>query len=153
MDFGVHVVDLYHFLLRPAWSLVSCVHDGFHGPEGLAELELLANGASVSIRLSRYYAQENVAHMVFERAEVTFGVYDARSYVVRSRSRKSAGLTASTASGGDKPVAEALLLNFLAACEYREPPVCDAASSLPVIELLDTAYRVAERYPPLVGAV
>ena len=74
MDFGVHVIDFYHYLLQPTWTLVSAIHDGFDGPEGLAEIELQADGAPVSIRLSRYHHQENVAHLVFERAEVSFNV-------------------------------------------------------------------------------
>ena len=76
MDFGVHVIDFYHYLLQPRWTFISAVHDGFYGPEGLAEIELQANDAPVSIRLSRYHPQENVAHLVFERAEISFNVYD-----------------------------------------------------------------------------
>ena len=84
MDIGVHVIDFYHYLLRPEWTFVSATHDGFKGPEGLAEIELLANHAPVSIRLSRYLSQQNIARLIFERAEVSFNVYDSKAYSVRS---------------------------------------------------------------------
>jgi len=59
MDFGVHVIDFYHYLLVPDWDVTSAVHDGFHGPEGLARIEITASGradspsASVDITSSR----------------------------------------------------------------------------------------------------
>jgi hypothetical protein len=50
-------------------------------------------------------------------------------------------------------LAEPLLLNFIAAGEGRESAICDAASSLPVIEILDQIYRRAELYPSVIGIV
>jgi hypothetical protein len=70
MDLGVHVIDFYEFLFHPNWNLVSATHDGFRGPEGLAEMELEANGAPISIRLSRYQQQSNVARITFDNAEI-----------------------------------------------------------------------------------
>jgi predicted dehydrogenase len=152
MDFGVHVLDFYHYLLQPTWSLTSATHDGFAGPEGLAEIELEANGASVSLRLSRYYTQANVARMTFERAEISFGVYDDTTYTVRSLTSTSAPTTTVRVNGDVGTAPERLLLNLLAACESREPAICDAASSMPVIVALDTIYRDAQRYPVALGA-
>lgn len=152
MDFGVHVVDLYHHLLAPTWELTTATHDGFHGPEGLADIELRASGAPVSIRLSRYYSQQNVARLHFERAEVGFGVYDANTYWVRTSPR---GTPRHAACGGRDTVthAESLILNFIAASEGREAPICDPASSQPVIDLLDQVYTRAARYPAAIGGV
>jgi predicted dehydrogenase len=151
MDFGVHVVDFYHYLLQPKWTVVSATHDGFQGPEGLAEIELQANDVPVSLLLSRYYPQQNVAHLAFEGADVVFNVYDTNTYAVRSRTG-TAFSTAHTAAAGAAH-AELLLFNFLAACEKKERAVCDAASSLPVIEILDQVYALAERYSAQVGSV
>lgn len=154
MDFGVHVVDFYHYLLQPEWSLVSATHDGFCGPEGLAEIELQANGAPVSIRLSRYHQQENVAHLVFERAEVSFNVYDSGAYSVRWNSGKPMPIACNGDGAADYVgLAEQVLLNFLAASERRERAVCDATSSMPVIELLDEVYRLAGQYSETLGTV
>lgn len=153
MDFGVHVVDFYHWLFQPSWTLVSATHDGFDGPEGLAEIELEADGVPVSIRLSRYYTQENVAHLVFENAEVSFSVYSDSSYDVRFSSGATKTYTAVRPGPVPQTAAEMLLLNFLAACEGREPVICDAASSLPVIDILDATYKAAARYPATVGSV
>ena len=152
MDFGVHVIDFYHYLLQPTWSLTSAIHDGFCGPEGLAEIELRANGAPVSIRLSRYHPQDNVARLVFERAEISFNVYDAKSCSVRSGRGKTTSVNGRGGADYGSP-AEQLLLNFLAASEGREPAVCDAASSLPVIDVLDEIYRCARQYPVHLGSV
>lgn len=150
MDFGVHVVDLYHYLLSPTWDLSSAIHDGFHGPEGLARIELRASGAPVSIRLSRYYPQRNTACLRFDRAEVGFDVYDANNFWVRtSPNGPSIGIRSDLA--GDATHAETLLLNFVAASEGREAPVCDAESSQPVIEILDQVYTHAIRYPAPLG--
>jgi predicted dehydrogenase len=63
MDFGVHVLDFYEYLLQPNWTFIAAKHDGFRGPEGLAEIKLEADGVPVSVRLSRYYSQKNVAHL------------------------------------------------------------------------------------------
>ncbi len=150
MDFGVHVVDLYHYLLSPTWELTSAIHDGFNGPEGLAQIELRASGAAVSIRLSRYYSQRNTAHLQFERAELGFDVYDANNYWVRTSPGGTKNRIKSGAPG-DATHAEALILNFIAASEGREAPICDAVSSQPVIEILDQAYTHAARYPVAVG--
>ena len=49
MDMGVHVVDFYQVLCEPKWSFVAAVHDGFRGPEGLAEIKLTANEVPVVI--------------------------------------------------------------------------------------------------------
>jgi predicted dehydrogenase len=152
MDFGVHVIDFYEYLLRPKWTLVSAIHDGFDGPEGLAEVELQANGSPVSIRLSRYYKQENVVRMTFEDAEVSFSVFDAKSYFVKSASGRTASIPLSLAADNETP-AEQLLLNFFAASEKREPAICDPASSMPVIDILDEVYQSARRYPAALGYV
>lgn len=153
MDFGVHVIDFYHYLLQPRWALISAIHDGFHGPEGLAEIELQANGAPVSVRLSRYHQQDDVARLVFERAEMSFNVHDPRTYSIRWNSGKARLYEAGRAGGDHGNNAEQVLLNFLAASEKRESAICDGASSLPVIELLDETYRLARRYPANLGSV
>jgi predicted dehydrogenase len=153
MDFGVHVIDFYHYVLEPKWKFVSAIHDGFDGPEGLAEVELEANGSPVSIRLSRYYKQDNIARMKFERVEVSFNVYDATTYLVNSASGRTEAVPIRPVNRNDQTTAERLLLNFLAASERREPPVCDPASSMPVIDILDEIYRSAGRYPATPGYV
>ena len=153
MDFGVHVIDFYQYLLRPTWSLVSAVHDGFDGPEGLAEIELQANGSPVSIQLSRYYEQDNVVRMTFENAEVSFSVFDTKSYFVKSASGRTTQTPVNQIAAENETPAEQLLLNFLAASEEREPAICDPASSMPVIEILDEIYRSARRYPTALGYV
>ena len=153
MDFGVHVIDLYHYLLQPEWTLISAVHDGFCGPEGLAEIELQANGAPVSIRLSRYHDQENVAHLMFERAEVSFNVHDGTEYCKQSNAGTLTRVSIPSGGAQYGSHAESLLLNFLAASEKRELAVCDASSSMPVIEILDEIYCRAEQYPVNLGYV
>ena len=151
MDFGIHVIDFYHYLLEPEWKVISAIHDGFYGPEGLAEIDLQANDASVSIRLSRYHAQENVAHLVFERAEISFNVYSTATYSIRSNSGKVIPFAVPRANVEYGSYAEPLFSNFMAASENREPPICSAASSLPVIGILDEIYRRARRYPAELG--
>jgi predicted dehydrogenase len=153
MDIGVHVIDFYQYLLGPAWSFVSATHDGFNGPEGLAEIELCANDAPVSLRLSRYAQQRNLAHLAFERAEVSFNVYEAKTYAVRTTAGKPARFAAAPGSTNYRSFGEPLVLNFLAASEKREAAVCDAASSLPVIDILDVIYREAGRYSDVIGYV
>jgi predicted dehydrogenase len=153
MDIGVHVIDFYHYLLRPEWTFVSAIHDGFNGPEGLADIELRADNASVSIRLSRYFAQENLARLVFERADISFNVYDSKTYSIRSDTMKAGHFSAPGGSTDYRSYAEPLLLNFLAARDNREPAVCDAESSLPVIDILDEIYRRARQYPAALGNV
>jgi len=153
MDFGVHVIDFYHYVLQPEWRFASAVHDGFAGPEGLAEIELVANHAPVSIRLSRYQKQENVARLVFERAVVSFDVYSPGAYSVEWNARGAGRPSTRNGDPERRTVAENLLLNFLAASEKREEPVCDARSSLPVIELLDEIYRCSHLYPADLGNV
>lgn len=153
MDFGVHVVDFYHYLFQPKWEFVSATHDGFSGPEGLAEIVLRADYAPVSIRLSRYHEQENVAHLFFERAEVSFDVYDSASYSVHWNTGKAAFISVDHSGSNEYgSLAEQVLLNFVSASERREQAICDAASALPVIELLDQIYRQAGLYPTSLGA-
>lgn len=153
MDIGVHVIDLYHYVCAPKWAFISAIHDGFNGPEGLAEIELQADGAPVSIRLSRYYKQDNIARLTFESGEVSFSVYDATSYSVTSASGRKETIPIGPVNSNDQTAAERLLLNFVAASEGREPPVCDPASSMPVIDILDEIYRSAGRYPATLGCV
>jgi predicted dehydrogenase len=153
MDIGVHVIDFYHYLLRPKWTFVSAIHDGFDGPEGLAEIELRANDAPVSIRLSRYLSQENVARLAFERAEISFNVYDSTTYSIRSDTSKATQVALAGGGTDYRSYGEPLLVNFLAARDKREPVVCDGASSLPVIDILDAIYRQARQYPVALGNV
>jgi predicted dehydrogenase len=153
MDFGVHVIDFYHYLLQPKWRLVSAVHDGFCGPEGLTDIALQANDARVAIFLSRYYPQDNIARLEFEHAEVAFNVYDDGAYSVRANGGKVTHCVSASVGAEYGSYAPALLLNFLAASEKRESAVCDAASSLPVIDLLDEIYKLAQQYPGDLGAI
>jgi predicted dehydrogenase len=151
MDLGVHVLDVYQYILKPTWNFISAIHDGFRGPEGLAEIQLKASGAPVSIRLSRYVRQENIAHLSFERGEVLIDRNETDFYLVKDKSASVSRIETRSELGDD--IAENLLMNFLAAGEGRETAVCEAASSLPVIELLDEIYRRAQRYPAQLGAV
>lgn len=152
MDFGIHVVDFYHYLLDPSWTFISAIHDGFYGPEGLAEIELRANDAPVSIRLSRYHPQENIARLAFERGEISFNVYSATTYSIRSPSGKVIPFAVPSANVEYGSYAEPLFSNFLAASEKREPVMCDALSSLPVIAILDDIYRCAHQYSARLGS-
>jgi len=151
MDFGVHVIDFYQFLLNPEWVFVSAIHDGFEGPEGLAEIELMASGAPVSIRLSRYCAQENIAHLVFDRAKVSFQVHGADGYDIAWRS--GAREHSEPADGHGLSVADRVLLNIVAAAAGQEALVCSAESSLPVLDILDEIYRNARSYAATLGYV
>jgi predicted dehydrogenase len=153
MDFGVHVIDLYHYLLQPRWTLVSAIHDGFQGPEGLVEIELQADTSPVSIRLSRYHEQENVARLTFEGAEVSFHVYGAGPCSIRWNSGHTTTLPEARADAANESPAEQLLLDFLAASEERKSAVCGPSSSLPVIDILDEIYRSARHYPATLGYV
>lgn len=153
MDFGVHVLDFYHYVMQPSWTFISAVHDGFDGPEGLAEIELQADGVPVSVRLSRYYPQDNVARLAFEDAEVSFQVYDDAAYVIRQARGGKRGAERVRVQAALGTAAERMILNFLASAEKRELPVCDATSSMPVITILDEIYRGAQRYPSGLGCV
>jgi predicted dehydrogenase len=154
MDMGVHILDFYQYLLNPTWAYESAIHDGFNGPEGLAELRLKANDAAVSIRLSRYQRQENIAHLDFENARVQIGIFEPKAYSVTSAS-----------NGGDRRfvvqspridfafLSDRVLVNFVAATTGREMAICEATSSLPVIDILDEIYRCAKHFPETSGAV
>lgn len=151
MDLGVHVLDFYHFLIAPKWDLVSAVHDGFNGPEGLAEICLTANSAPVNIRLSRYYLQQNLARLSFEEAEIWADVYSLDVYWVKMRGKSPQALEAKPSGLDYNKLAANILQNFVDAVDQKEPPICDGASSLPVIALLDKIYRSASLYPTEVG--
>lgn len=154
MDMGIHILDFYQYLLDPTWVYGSAIHDGFKGPEGLAELRLEANDAPVSIRLSRYQKQENIAHLDFENARVHINIWEKNAYSVTSKS-----------GGGNRrfvvqspPVDNAflsdrILSNFVAAATGQEKAICEATSSLPVINILDEIYRCAKHYPETPGKV
>jgi predicted dehydrogenase len=153
MDLGPHVLDFYHYILQPNWAFVSTIHDGFDGPEGLAEIEMMANGAPVSLRLSRYQRQENVARLMFENGEVIVNIFDWNSYSFKDKMGVIRRFPLRPAVATYDAFAEPLLSNFIAAGEGRGTAACDAAGSLPVIELLDAVYRGAQRYPIELGAV
>jgi predicted dehydrogenase len=153
MDLGVHVIDFYHYILQPVWTLDSAIHDGFQGPEGLAAIELRANGAPVTIRLSRYIKQKNVAHLEFEHARVHINVYDLNAYAVERASGSIERVIVSPTIASYDLLADPLMADFLAAGLSRDTPRCDAASTMPVIELLDKIYLSAGRYPAKIGAV
>jgi predicted dehydrogenase len=154
MDMGVHILDFYQYLLDPTWAYESAIHDGFNGPEGLAELRLKANDAPLSIRLSRYQEQENVAHLDFENARVRVGIFEPTAYFV---ARKSGGgdrrFVVESRSVDSAFLSDRVLINFVAAATGREKAVCEATSSLPVIDILDEIYRCAKLYPKTPGAV
>jgi predicted dehydrogenase len=152
MDLGVHVIDFYHFLLEPKWTLRSAIHDGFEGPEGLAEIELAGDDIPISLRLSRYQRQQNVATLTFENAEVTVQLHDFSSYSVQAGSSLT-HVRAPQPVTSYGALAQLLVQNFVAAALGREALVCNAASSLPVIEVLDQIYQRAHRYPEALGAV
>lgn len=153
MDTGVHVIDFYHYLFDPEWTVTSSIHDGFAGPEGLAEVALTADGAPVTLRLSRYQRQENRARLSFEAAEILINIFEPNAYSIQNRSGAIDRVVTPAPTGHVKSIGEELLLNFVVAGEGREAAVCDAASSLPVIKILDEIYRIAHRYPIDLGSV
>jgi predicted dehydrogenase len=153
MDIGVHVLDFYHFLLAPKWDLVSAIHDGFNGPEGLAEICVMANSAPVNIRLSRYCLQQNLARLSFEEAELWADVHSLDVYWVKMRGKSPQVLEARPFGLDYNKLGGNILRNFVDAVDQKEPPMCDGASSLPVIALLDKIYRSASLYPAEIGIV
>jgi predicted dehydrogenase len=155
MDLGVHVIDFYEFLFHPNWNLVSATHDGFRGPEGLAEIELEANGARMSIRLSRYEQQDNVARITFENAEIAINVggLNMNTYTITDNSGSTRHVTASPSVESYNALADQVLANFLASVAGQSDPICSASSSVPVIDLLDEVYRSARHYPDAVGGI
>jgi predicted dehydrogenase len=154
MDIGVHVLDFYQYLLEPTWSYDSAIHDGFNGPEGLAELNLKANDSPVYIKLSRYQKQGNVALLRFEKAEVRLDIHRANVYSVVIRSSgKIIRISLQPKSVDFSFLADKVLNNFFAAANDGEVAICDGKSSLPVIEILDEIYQRARRYPEALGTV
>src|ERR1035437_4823437 len=153
MDFGVHVIDFYEYLFHPTWKLVSAIHDGFSGPEGLAEILLEADGIPVSIRLSRYQKQSKCrTALLSERRSCTQSrcaeyIYDSRQIRINS---SCDGLAT---AGSYNALADEVLGNFLAVTAGQSTLICPASSSLPVIEILDKIYRSAQKYPESVGVV
>ena len=153
MDFGVHVLDFYEYLFHPNWKLLSAIHDGFCGPEGLAEMELEADGARVSIRLSRYQKQLNIARITFDNAEITINLDEQNRYTIRNKSGSIQHVTASPTIKSYNALACMVLTNFLTSATGQSNPVCSASSSLPVIDLLDQIYKSARLYPNTIGAI
>lgn len=153
MDLGVHVIDFYEYMLTPEWVFVSAIHDGFQGPEGLAEIRLEANCAPISVRLSRYYKQENVAHLKFEKAEVSINLEQLNSYTIREQSGQVHFMSASHTVGSYNELADRVIANFLDASEGRAAPICSTSASIPVIKILDEIYNSAQLYPSQLGAV
>ena len=153
MDMGVHILDFYQYLLEPAWEYGSAIHDGFHGPEGLAELQLKVNNAPASFRLSRYQKQENIAQLEFEDAKVQVGIFEPSVYSVTSKSdgRRRRFVIDSPRTDAAS-LSDKALINFVAAATGREKAVCEATSSLPVIDILDEIYRHAKHYSETLGA-
>jgi predicted dehydrogenase len=152
MDIGVHALDFYQYVLEPEWRFVSALDDGFAGPEGLAQMSLEANGAPVTMRLSRYFRQDYIARLAFERATVTVNIFQSDAYLIEPISGAPQHIALPADEGG-RSVATQLLNNFIASARGRETAICEAASSLPVIELLDLIYRSAARYPAQLGSV
>ena len=154
MDTGVHVLDFYQYLLNPTWSFVSAIHDGFNGPEGLAEIHLEANQAPVSIRLSRYEKQENTSLMDFERAQVQLHIFEFNVYSVSFKSGSGERKRSFRLPAIDLPfLAGRILGDFVDAREGGTKAMCEATSSLPVIEILDQIYMHASHYPEAPGKV
>jgi predicted dehydrogenase len=154
MDMGVHILDFYQYLLEPIWAYGSAIHDGFKGPEGLAELRLKANDEPVSIRLSRYQKQENIAHLDFENARVQIGIFEPNAYSVTSKSGgRDRRFVVESPRVDSAFLSDRILINFVAAATGREKAICEATSSLPVIDILDEIYRCAKHYPETPGAV
>lgn len=154
MDTGVHVLDFYQYVLNPKWTFVSAIHDGFNGPEGLTEIRLNANDAPVSIRLSRYQKQENVAYLDFEKARVKVGIFDSDAYSIASPSGgRWRRFVVQSPHLDSVFISDRILSNFVAAATDRESAMCEAASSFPVIEILDEIYRCAEHYSETPGKV
>ena len=154
MDLGVHVLDFYQYLLQPKWEYESAIHDGFNGPEGLAEIRLKANDAPVSIRLSRYQKQENTAHLYFEKAHVRIVIFEENVYsVIRNSDGGARRFVVESPRVDSAFLSGRVLGNFLAAAAGIEKATCEATSSLPVIDILDKIYRCAKQYPGTLGAV
>jgi predicted dehydrogenase len=153
MDLGVHVIDSYEHLLNPEWKFVSAIHDGFRGPEGLAEIRLEASRAPVLIRLSRYYKQENMARLMFDRAEININLEGLNSYSIREKSGSVKYVTASPTVASYELLADDVLTNFVDATKGQAAPLCAASASTPVIQILDEIYRSAQLYPAEIGAV
>ena len=153
MDFGVHVIDFYEYLFHPSWKLVSAIHDGFMGPEGLAEILLEANGVPLSMRLSRYQKQSNVALLFFQKAKVAINLDALNTYTIQDISGSTHHVTASSPVDSYNALADEVLDNFVAAAAGQASLICPASSSLPVIEILDEIYLSAQKYPETIGAV
>jgi hypothetical protein len=120
----------------------------------LAELRLKANDAPVSIRMSRYQKQENLGYLDFENARVQIDIFQPNAYSVTSKSDGGhRRFVVESPSVDPAFLSDRMLSNFVAAATGREKAICEAASSLPVINILDEIYRCAKHYPETPGAV
>ncbi|MGY4368179.1 putative dehydrogenase [Bradyrhizobium sp. LB1.3] len=153
MDLGAHVIDFYHYLFEPEWIVISAHHDGFYGPEGLAEIDLQAGDAPIAIRLSRYQKQENVARLVFDEVEVHINLEGLNSYAVKERSGSVRIVSGHPIVTSYEDLADNVLENFIAASKGAIDPTSSGAGSMSVIRVLDQIYHSASLYPTNIGAI
>lgn len=143
-DLGSHVVDVIAWWVGGDLTLKRCRHDGLHGPEAFAHIEL-EGVAEASVKLSRLGRMNNIFDVQFEKARLFGDIYNWTSINIEQKgivTRKVLDTDAKVYSD----MADVLLVDFARAVTTQSAPLFPAALSLPGMRLIDDCYDKAEKF-------
>jgi hypothetical protein len=126
---------------------VSSFNDSFGGIEAVASLELDFRGCSCNIRLSRLSKLPNYYRIVGEQGTLEGGVYDGRKVTLVSSTGARQVFSSTNDDDNFQEVAKRLVRNFLGTIDGNTSPLVPARDVVKTLELIDEAYRNAQRFP------
>lgn len=143
-DLGGHVIDVIAWWIGDGLEFKRCRHDGWHGPEAFAHIEL-GGAAEASVKISRLGRMSNTFEVVFEKARLFGDIYNWNSISIEQDgeiTRKVLDTEAKVYSD----MAEVLLENFSTAVLEGRAPLFPAQLSMAGMKLIDECYEKAEKF-------
>jgi predicted dehydrogenase len=146
LDMGAHVLDLFCWWLGSKPNIESSENDSFGGVEAASSVTMSWEGGRGAMFLSRLAKLSNTYTVVGETGTISGEVYDF-NMITLTKEGKSGIIQCKPPEGRDPDLGIALMENFLAVIEGKEPPFVPASEALASIELIEEAYQRAVRFP------
>jgi predicted dehydrogenase len=147
LDTGIHALDIICWWLGGKPTLVSSENDSFGGPEAMARLRLRLVDCRAELRLSWLGRLENRFSVIGDLGTISgrIDVWDRVNIDYRNGRRELIRLRGCETSY--MQFGERVVHNFLDVIAGRAAPLVTATDVLPALELVDQAYRSANRLP------
>ncbi len=145
LDIGAHVLDLVCWWLGAKPSVVMSENDSFGGCEAVSSLQLVHDGCTIDVRLSRLAKLPNRYVITGDEGTIEGMVYRG-NMIALTTEKVSQSLSLGQPSEGMSDYGRTLVENFIDVVAGKTHPIIGGEEVLNSIALVEEAYAKARRF-------